>query len=56
MHISLYYHQGPLLAQGLGQSMCRLVSYIQEERDEYEDEDDDIQNLAEALNTKLSMS
>lgn len=42
------------MIQSLGQSMSRIVSYIQEE--EVEEEDDDIQNLAQALNTKLSIA
>ncbi len=42
------------MIQSLGQSMSRIVSYIQEE--EIEEDDDDIQNLAQALNTKLSIA
>ncbi|KAG1056222.1 hypothetical protein G6F46_009829 [Rhizopus delemar] len=45
---------GSDMIQSLGQSMSRIVSYIQEE--EVEEEDDDIQNLAQALNTKLSIA
>ncbi|KAI9258487.1 hypothetical protein BY458DRAFT_518025 [Sporodiniella umbellata] len=41
------------MVQTLGHSMSRIVSYIQEEDIE---EDDDIQNLAQALNTKLSIT
>ncbi|CAO3703984.1 unnamed protein product [Rhizopus stolonifer] len=44
---------GADMVQSLGQSMSRIVSYIQEEEIE---EDDDIQNLAQALNTKLSIT
>jgi hypothetical protein len=40
------------MIQSLGQSMSRIVSYIQEEIQE----DDDIQSLAQALNTKLSIA
>lgn len=41
------------MIQSLGQSMSRIVSYIQEEEIQ---EDDDIQSLAQALNTKLSIA
>ncbi|KAI7864403.1 hypothetical protein BDF14DRAFT_1834574 [Spinellus fusiger] len=40
----------------LGQSMSRIVSYIQEDEYDCRNEDEDIQNLAQALNTKLSMA
>ena len=43
------------MTHGLGQSMSRIVSYIQED-DLDTIEDEDIQNLAQALNTKLSMA
>lgn len=44
------------MIQSLDNSMCRLVSYIQEDQDEFEGSDDeDIQNLAEALSHKLSV-
>ncbi|OBZ83654.1 Protein SAAL1 [Choanephora cucurbitarum] len=46
---------GPEMTHGLGQSMSRIVSYIQED-DLDTIEDEDIQNLAQALNTKLSMA
>ncbi|KAL1933955.1 hypothetical protein VTP01DRAFT_8045 [Rhizomucor pusillus] len=47
------------MIQSLDNSMCRLVSYIQEDQDEFESrggDDDDIQNLAEALSNKLSVT
>lgn len=44
------------MTHGLGQSMSRLVSYIQEDELDTRVEDEDIQNLAQALNTKLSMA
>ncbi|ORE01408.1 hypothetical protein BCV72DRAFT_245968 [Rhizopus microsporus var. microsporus] len=44
---------GSEMIQSLGQSMSRIVSYIQEEEIQ---EDDDIQSLAQALNTKLSIA
>lgn len=44
------------MTHGLGQSMSRLVSYIQEDEYDTRVEDEDIQNLAQALNTKLSMA
>ncbi|CAO3688331.1 unnamed protein product [Rhizopus microsporus] len=44
---------GSDMIQSLGQSMSRIVSYIQEEEIQ---EDDDIQSLAQALNTKLSIA
>ncbi|KAI8092253.1 uncharacterized protein B0P05DRAFT_525461 [Gilbertella persicaria] len=47
---------GPEMTHGLGQSMSRLVSYIQEDDLDTRTEDEDIQNLAQALNTKLSMA
>lgn len=47
---------GPEMTHGLGQSMSRLVSYIQEDDMDSRVEDEDIQNLAQALNTKLSMA
>ncbi|KAG0168827.1 hypothetical protein DFQ28_004207 [Apophysomyces sp. BC1034] len=47
---------GPDMTNCLGQSMSRIVSYIQEDEYEHMDDDDDIQNLAQALNTKLSMA
>ncbi|KAI9362876.1 hypothetical protein BD770DRAFT_407941 [Pilaira anomala] len=47
---------GPEMTHGLGQSMSRLVSYIQEDEYDTRVEDEDIQNLAQALNTKLSMA
>jgi hypothetical protein len=47
---------GPEMTHGLGQSMSRLVSYIQEDDMDARAEDEDIQNLAQALNTKLSMA
>lgn len=49
----------PAMIQSLDNSMCRLVSYIQEDQDEFESrggDDDDIQNLAEALSNKLSVT
>ncbi|KAI8644617.1 hypothetical protein BD408DRAFT_412999 [Parasitella parasitica] len=47
---------GPEMTHGLEQSMSRLVSYIQEDDMDTRAEDEDIQNLAQALNTKLSMA
>ncbi|KAI8330135.1 hypothetical protein BD560DRAFT_416462 [Blakeslea trispora] len=47
---------GPEMTYGLAQSMSRLVSYIQEDELDSTLEDEDIQNLAQALNTKLSMA
>jgi Sec-independent protein translocase protein TatA len=47
---------GPEMTHTLGQSMSRLVSYIQEDEIDSRNEDEDIQNLAQALNTKLSMA
>lgn len=44
------------MALGIEQSMSRLISYIQEDDMDTRDEDDDIQSLAQALNTKLTMS
>lgn len=44
------------MTHGLEQSMSRLVSYIQEDDMDARTEDEDIQNLAQALNTKLSMA
>jgi hypothetical protein len=44
------------MTHGLEQSMSRLVSYIQEDDMDARIEDEDIQNLAQALNTKLSMA
>ncbi|CEP14598.1 hypothetical protein [Parasitella parasitica] len=46
----------PEMVHGLEQSMSRLVSYIQEDDMDTRVEDEDIQNLAQALNTKLSMA
>ncbi|KAF7721928.1 hypothetical protein EC973_003916 [Apophysomyces ossiformis] len=40
----------------LAQSMSRIVSYIQEDEYDHSEDDDDIQNLAQALSTKLSMA
>jgi len=47
---------GPEMTHGLEQSMSRLVSYIQEDDMDARVEDEDIQSLAQALNTKLSMA
>ena len=47
---------GPEMTHGLEQCMSRLVSYIQEDDMDARIEDEDIQNLAQALNTKLSMA
>jgi hypothetical protein len=47
---------GPEMTHTLGQSMSRLVSYIQEDEIDSRNEDEDIQSLAQALNTKLSMA
>lgn len=44
------------MTHGLEQSMSRLVSYIQEDDMDARVEDEDIQSLAQALNTKLSMA
>jgi hypothetical protein len=52
----IYIAIGPEMTHGLGQSMSRLVSYIQEDDMDARAEDEDIQNLAQALNTKLSMA
>ena len=52
----IVYFLGPEMTHGLGQSMSRLVSYIQEDDLDIRVEDEDIQNLAQALNTKLSMA
>jgi hypothetical protein len=50
------YDIGPEMTHGLGQSMSRLVSYTQEDDLDTRVEDEDIQNLAQALSTKLSMA
>ncbi|GAN06235.1 hypothetical protein MAM1_0116d05715 [Mucor ambiguus] len=47
---------GPEMTHGLEQSMSRLVSYIQDDDMDARVEDEDIQSLAQALNTKLSMA
>lgn len=60
-----YAHLGPDMPQRLEKSMSRIVAYIQddyeEEEDDYDEDslghsdDADIENLAMALNSKLSM-
>lgn len=46
----------PSMIQGLGQSMSRLITSIQDDDIDTKIEDEDIQNLALALNTKLSLA